>query len=153
MTSTPTTAATGWLATHRERLDGALAAIRSRGYYSAFPESPSPRVYGETAAEDGKAAFEAHRGTTYGLQTPGANGTVSTEQSPYGVQLDVQYPRTTEDGLGELLAAAQEGLAYWRNGGIDGRVGVGLEILDRLHKRVFELANAVQHTTGQAFVM
>ncbi len=28
-----------------------------------------------------------------------------------------------------------------------------LEILDRLHKRVFELANAVQHTSGQAFVM
>lgn len=153
MTSAPTTAATGWLATHRERLDGALAAIRSRGYYSAFPESPSPRVYGETAAEDGKAAFEAHRGTTYGLQTPGANGTVSTEQSPYGVQLDVHYPRITEDGLDELLAAVQKGLAYWRNGGIDGRVGVGLEILDRLHKRVFELANAVQHTTGQAFVM
>jgi len=61
---------TDWLAAHRDRLDGALAAIRSRGYFSAFPESPSPRVYGETAAEDGKAAFEAHRGTTYPLETP-----------------------------------------------------------------------------------
>jgi phenylacetic acid degradation protein paaN len=30
---------------------------------------------------------------------------------------------------------------------------VCLEILDRLHGRVFELANAVQHTSGQAFVM
>src|SRR5262249_56598998 len=28
-----------------------------------------------------------------------------------------------------------------------------LEVLDRLHGRVFELANAVQHTSGQAFVM
>src|SRR5258705_12978358 len=111
MTSVPTAAATSWLAAHRERLVGALAAIRSRGYYSAFPESPSPRVYGEAAAEEGKAAFEAHRATTYGLLTPGANGTVSTEVSPYGVQLDVQYPRTTEDGLDELLAAAQKGLA------------------------------------------
>src|SRR5258705_3786054 len=111
MTSVPTAAATSWLAAHRERLVGALAAIRSRGYYSAFPESPSPRVYGETAAEDGKAAFEAHRGTTYGLQTPGSIGTVSTEQSPYGVQLDVQYPRATEDGLGELLEAGPNGLA------------------------------------------
>ncbi|MDX6263680.1 MAG: hypothetical protein QOH84_5368, partial [Kribbellaceae bacterium] len=70
---------TDWLAAHRERLDGALGAIRSRGYYSAFPESPSPRVYGETAAEDGKAAFEAHRGTEYRLETPGAAGTVSSE--------------------------------------------------------------------------
>ena len=151
MTSAPIV--TDWLASHRDRLDGALTAIRSRGYYSAFPESPSPRVYGETAAEQGKAAFEAHRGTTYALQTPGANGTVTTERSPYGVELDVQYPRTTEDGLDELLAAAWAGLADWRRAGVDSRVGVGLEILDRLHKRVFELANAVQHTSGQAFVM
>jgi phenylacetic acid degradation protein paaN len=151
MTSAPIV--TDWLASHRDRLDGALTAIRNRGYYSAFPESPSPRVYGETAAEQGKAAFEAHRGTTYALQTPGANGTVTTERSPYGVELDVQYPRTTEDGLDELLAAAWAGLADWRRAGVDGRVGVGLEILDRLHKRVFELANAVQHTSGQAFVM
>ena len=154
MTSAPNASApAGWLSAHRERLGGALAEIRIRGYFSAFPESPSPRVYGETAAADGKAAFEAHLGTTYGLETPGARGTVSTEQSPFGIQLDVQYPRTTEDGLDELLAAAQKGIVDWRKGGIDGRVGVALEILDRLHKRVFELANAVQHTTGQAFVM
>jgi phenylacetic acid degradation protein paaN len=142
-----------WLDTHRERLDGALTAIRSRGYYSAFPESPSPRVYGETAAADGKAAFESHLGAAYGVTTPGSSGTVSTERSPYGLALDIEYPRTTEDGLDELLTAARKGLTDWRNGGIDGRVGVGLEILDRLHKRVFELANAVQHTSGQAFVM
>ncbi|MDX6248903.1 MAG: hypothetical protein QOF10_2263 [Kribbellaceae bacterium] len=151
MTTAPTR--TDWLAAHRERLDGALAAIRSRGYYSAFPESPSPRVYGETAAEDGKAAFEAHRGTKYPLETPGSNGTVTTEQSPYGIQLDIEYPRTVEEGLDELLAAAQKGRSDWRKAGIDTRVGVTLEILDRLHKRVFELANAVQHTSGQAFVM
>ncbi|WP_433012153.1 phenylacetic acid degradation protein PaaN [Kribbella sp. CA-294648] len=144
---------TDWLAAHRDRLDGALAAIRSRGYFSAFPESPSPRVYGETAAEDGKAAFEAHRGTAYPLETPGATGTVSSEESPYGVQLDVQYPHLTESGLDELLAASRKGLSGWRKAGVDTRTGVTLEILDRLHKRVFELANAVQHTSGQAFVM
>ncbi|MGC4937110.1 phenylacetic acid degradation protein PaaN [Kribbella sp. DT2] len=144
---------TDWLATHRDRLDGALAAIRSRGYFSAFPESPSPRVYGETAAADGKAAFEQHLGKEYALPTPGANGTVVTEQSPFGIELNVEYPRTTESGLDELLAAAQAGLTDWRKAGIDGRTGVTLEILDRLHKRVFELANAVQHTSGQAFVM
>jgi phenylacetic acid degradation protein paaN len=144
---------TDWLATHRDRLDGALAAIRSRGYFSAFPESPSPRVYGETAAADGKTAFEQHLGKAYALQTPGANGSVVTEQSPFGLELNVEYPRTTENGLDELLAAAQQGLAAWRKAGIDGRTGITLEILDRLHKRVFELANAVQHTSGQAFVM
>ena len=35
---------------HAERLNEALAAIAGRGYWSAYPESPSPRVYGETAA-------------------------------------------------------------------------------------------------------
>jgi phenylacetic acid degradation protein paaN len=41
----------------------------------------------------------------------------------------------------------------WRDAGPEGRTGVCLEILDRLHARVFEMANAVQHTSGQAFVM
>src|SRR3954451_164645 len=148
-----TTTGTDLLAAHRERLDGALTAIRQRGYHSAFPESPSPRVYGETAAADGRTAFEAHLGTTYPLEIPGARGTVVTEQPPYGITLDVAYPRMVEDGLDELLAAAQQGLADWRRAGDDARTGVTLEILDRLHKRIFELANAVQFTTGQAVVM
>jgi phenylacetic acid degradation protein paaN len=41
----------------------------------------------------------------------------------------------------------------WRDAGVDGRTGVCLEILSRLHGHIFELANAVQFTTGQAFVM
>ncbi len=76
-----------------------------------------------------------------------------TEHSPFGIALDIAYPRMVEDGLDELLTAAQAGLKNWRKAGIDARTGVTLEILDRLHKRVFELANAVQHTSGQAFVM
>jgi phenylacetic acid degradation protein paaN len=148
-----TTNGTDWLATHRERLDDALKAIRDRGYHSAFPESPSPRVYGETAAADGKAAFEAHLGTAYALDAPGSRGTVVSEHSPYGIKLEVAYPRMVEDGLDQLMTAAQKGMADWRKAGIDARTGVTLEILDRLHKRVFELANAVQHTSGQAFVM
>ena len=45
---------------HAERLNAALAAIAGRGYWSAYPESPSPRVYGEGTAEAGRAAFEFH---------------------------------------------------------------------------------------------
>src|SRR5690606_2811348 len=44
---------------HQEMLQQALAAIASRAYWSPFPESPSPRVYGEAAAEQGRVAFEA----------------------------------------------------------------------------------------------
>ncbi len=138
---------------HRTRLEEAVTAIASREYYSAFPESPSPRVYGESAAADGKAAFEALLGKEFPLQTPGAQGTVATEKSPYGLPLDISYPRVTGTGIDPLLAASRRGMTDWRDAGIEARVGVCLEILDRLHARIFELANAVMHTSGQAFVM
>jgi phenylacetic acid degradation protein paaN len=136
---------------HREKLDAAVAATASRGYYSAYDESPSPRVYGESAAGEGKAAFEAWLGHSFPLETSGSEGTVSTERSPYGFDLGVSYPRVHD--VDALLAAAVGGMKAWRDAGPDARVGVGIEILERLHARVFELANAVQHTSGQAFVM
>jgi phenylacetic acid degradation protein paaN len=138
---------------HRETLEAAVRATRTREHYSAFNESPSPRVYGETAAAEGQAAFEAWRGTTFPLDTPGAAGTVATEKSPFGFELDVSYPRVTPDGVDALLAAAGAGLRAFRDAGVEARVGVCLEILHRIHGRIFELANAVQHTSGQAFVM
>ncbi|HET7172806.1 MAG TPA: phenylacetic acid degradation protein PaaN [Nocardioidaceae bacterium] len=145
--------ATDYFAEHRGLLDAAVAAAASRTYYSAFPESPSPRVYGESAAAEGKAAFERLLGQDFPVRTPGAQGTVSTEKSPYGIALDVRYPRVSPTGVPALLAAAQAGMSDWRDAGVAARVGVGLEILARLHARVFELANAVMHTSGQAFVM
>ena len=140
---------------HRERLESAVAACSSREYFSAFDESPSPRVYGENAAAEGKAAFEAWLGSEFPLATPGSDGTVATERSPYGFDLGVSYPRVpaTDAAVDALMAAARAGMRAWRDAGPRGRVAVGLEILDRLHGRIFELANAVQHTSGQAFVM
>jgi phenylacetic acid degradation protein paaN len=140
-------------ARHRETLEQAVEATRTRGYFSAYPESPSPRSYGETAAADGLAAFEALLGKEFPLVTPGASGTVATEKSPYGRALDVSYPRIAADGVDALVTAAAAGMADWRDAGVEARVGLGLEILARLHARVFELANAVMHTSGQAFVM
>jgi phenylacetic acid degradation protein paaN len=138
---------------HQLTLNDALRAIRTREYFSAYPESPSPRVYGETAATDGEAAFEAWLGQDFPLDTPGADGWVATERSPYGLELGVRYPRVTAAGLDRLLAAATEAMSAWREAGPDVRAAVSLEVLARLHGRVFELANAVQHTSGQAFVM
>jgi phenylacetic acid degradation protein paaN len=136
---------------HRERLEAAVAASATREFYAAYDESPSPRVYGESAAAEGKAAFEAWQGKSFPLETPGADGTVATEHSPYGFDLGVSYPRASD--VDALLTAAQSGMKGWRDAGPQARVGVCIEILERLHGRVFELANAVQHTSGQAFVM
>ncbi len=145
--------AADFFARHRQVLDEAVAATRSREYYSAFPESPSPRVYGESAAADGKAAFGAWLGKDFPLTTPGAEGTVATEKSPYGLALEVRYPRLNPDGVPALVEAARAGICTWRDAGVEARVGVGIEVLNRLHQRIFELANAVMHTSGQAFVM
>jgi phenylacetic acid degradation protein paaN len=140
---------------HQPTLDDALAAIRTRGYFSAYAESPSPRVYGETAAAEGRAAYDAWLGIDFPVETPGATGRVATERSPYGPELGVRYPRVLADpaALDTLLAAAQEAMPAWREAGPAVRAAVCLEILARLHARIFELANAVQHTSGQAFVM
>ncbi|MGI8701788.1 MAG: phenylacetic acid degradation protein PaaN [Nocardioidaceae bacterium] len=140
-------------ARHRQTLDDAVEATRTRVYFSAYPESPSPRIYGETAAADGRAAFEALLGKDFRVSTPGSDGTVATEKSPFGLPLGVRYPRVTPEGVAELVQASGRGLVAWRDAGVQARVGLGLEILARLHARVFELANAVMHTSGQAFVM
>jgi phenylacetic acid degradation protein paaN len=136
--------------THRELLDKAIEVAGTRDYWSAYPESPSKSVYGEDAAPAGERAFQALLGADFPVEVPGAVGTVATERSPYGLALDVRYPKGDP---AQLVAAARAAMPAWRDAGPQGRAGVAAEILRRLNARIFELAHAVQHTTGQAFVM
>ena len=69
---------------HKPLLDQALAAISNRGYWSAFPESPSPKVYGEGAAEAAKAALDALLHKPFSLELPEASDTIVAEMSPDG---------------------------------------------------------------------
>jgi len=135
---------------HRVTLDGALNAIATRGYWSPYSEMPSPKVYGESAVADGKAAFEAHLNRQFELNQPGTTGWVGAEVSPYGVGLNVQYPLCDYQ---ELLKAGQVAMNQWQSIGAEGRTGVCLEILDRLNKQSFEIGNAVMMTTGQGWMM
>lgn len=136
---------------HRATLEGALGAIAARSYWSAFPEMPSPKLYGETAPDDGKRAFEAHLGKQFELGQPGQSGWHGGESSPYGVALDVSYPVCDPEAL---IAAGLEAMKKgWQAVGADGRTGICMEILDRLNKQSFELAHAVMMTTGQGWMM
>jgi phenylacetic acid degradation protein paaN len=135
---------------HRATLERALAAIAERGYWTPYPESPSPKVYGDGAAEAGKAAFDALRDKPFELSLPGTVGTIAGERSPYGFSLGIDYPKVDLDAL---LAAAAKAQVDWRNAGPEAWVGVALEILHRLNQQSFLMANAVMHTTGQAFMM
>lgn len=135
---------------HRIKLDNALKAIQLRGYWAAYNEMPSPKTYGETAAEDGKRAFEAHLGQKFEIDQPGQTDWVGGEQSPFGVELNVQYPVCEVQAL---IDAGQKAMPEWQAAGCEGRTGICIEILDRLNQQSFELAHAVMMTTGQGWMM
>ena len=137
---------------HREALSQGREALASRSYFSRYPESPSPRVYGEAAAADGLAAFEAHLGAEFSaLGDQPTDGTFAgSEVSPYGPRLQVRYPRLDVEGA---IAAAKNAMPVWRDVGALARAAVCVEIVDAINKRSFEIASSVMHTSGQPFVM
>ena len=106
---------------HHKTLQSAIDAVRARTYWSAYPEIPSGKIYGETAKDDGLAAFKAHLNQPFALDQPGTRGTVGDEVSPYGLSLGVAYPKADLD---VLLPAAQAAIAPWRDAGIEARTGV-----------------------------
>ncbi|MPY61968.1 phenylacetic acid degradation protein PaaN [Streptomyces spongiae] len=139
------------IAKHRPTLDQALEAIRTRAYWSPHPEHP--KAYGENgslSAEEGKAAFEALLGDRVALDQPGTDAWVGGEVSPFGIDLGVTYPHADID---VLLPAMKAGQRAWRDAGAETRAMVCLEILGRISDRTHELAHAVMHTSGQAFMM
>ncbi|MFA3877301.1 phenylacetic acid degradation protein PaaN [Streptomyces sp. MMCC 100] len=139
------------IAQHRPTLDLALETIRTRAYWSPHPEHP--KAYGENGSLDtaaGKAAFDALHGTRLDLGQPGTDGWVGGEVSPYGVELGVEYPHADLD---VLLPAMKAGQRAWRDAGAELRAMVCLEIIGRIADRTMEFAQAVMHTSGQAFMM
>jgi phenylacetic acid degradation protein paaN len=137
---------------HREALDAAAAALAARSYFSRYPESPSPRVYGEGAAQAGQEAYEALLDKAFGgLGEVRTDGTwVGEEVSPYGPALGTTYPHLDVDAA---LDAALAAMPAWRDAGARTRAAVCVEIVDAINRRSFEMAHAVMHTSGQPFVM
>ncbi len=135
---------------HRATLDGALEAMRTRGFWSAYPEQPSPKIYGEAANDEGKAAALGHAGRQFELDQPGRIGWLASEHSPYGIPLEVEYPVCEPQAL---IDAALAAMPAWQKLGVEGRTGICLEALARLNKASFEIAHAVMVTTGQGWMM
>ncbi|HCL63368.1 MAG TPA: phenylacetic acid degradation protein PaaN [Rhizobium sp.] len=137
-------------ARHRGLLEAAVKALSERGFWSPFPEIPSGKIYGETAKDDGEASFKALLGTQFELPGHPDERRLGSEKSPWGLDLNILYPASD---AATLVSASKAAGDAWADASPELRVGVCLEILTRLNRISFEMANAVMHTTGQAFPM
>ena len=140
---------------HRATLDGALGAVAARGAWTPFIESPSRKHHPAGARERGRLRFEGMLGRSFPLTMPGERGRLGAEISPYTREpLGIDYPAIDrETGLDALVAAAKAAQAPWQAASVKARIGVCLEILDRLAADVFANSYATMHTAGQAFTM
>ncbi|HBS77183.1 MAG: phenylacetic acid degradation protein PaaN [Pseudomonas sp.] len=133
---------------HRERLNASVRALAERGHWSAYEENF--KHYPDADLKGAQASFEALLNKRFELCGPRAVAQVGDELSPYGMRLGVTYDQYD---LEELMARQQSALPGWRDVGQDGRVGVCIEILERLNALSPIMAHAVMHTTGQGYPM
>jgi len=136
---------------HQATLDTALKANRSRTFHAHWPETPSGKIYGETANADGEAAFKAQMNSAFsGLVQKATDGQVGEEFSPYGFDPGITYPH---DSVETLMARAKKAQHDWQRLTPVERASILIEALHRGAKKFFEIGYATMHTTGQGFVM
>lgn len=141
----------GLFARHRETLDKAIDACNRRYSWTAYPESPSSKIWGDEKPAAGRARFESMLGGNYSLEQPGEIGRTGAEVSPYtGEPLGISYPQMD---VNVLYQAIEQAMPAWRDATPETRMGICLEILDRCAGQLFENAHATMHTSGQSYIM
>lgn len=137
---------------HEGTLQEAITAIHSRKFYAKYPEPPSPKIYGETAAEEGLKAYQNQLGKPFALRQKSDSEVKAAEESPYTLEaLGISYPAFSN--AADYIRHSQAAWASWKKTDVYTRAGLLTEALERVRSRFFELAHATQHTTGQSFVM
>ncbi len=137
----------GFFERHKDLLKRARTATRRREHWAGF--SDSLRSYPENAAQDGEEAFRSHLNSSFDLDQPGVEMITGGESSPHGLAIGITYPWAP---IEELIAAGSAAMAGWGRAAVEDRIGVCLEILQRLNERTFEIAHAVMQMTGQPFL-
>lgn len=134
----------------RPDLHQALAALRNRSFFVAYPEHPG--AYPETEKSIGGAAYEQHLGKPFSdLLQPGTLRWAGEERSPWTQQpLGITYPVFDAEALVLRARTARHSLNDIAPGT---RATLLISALEKLRVRFFELAYATQHTTGQSFMM
>ena len=137
---------------HKAIIDKAVDAIHDRSFFAAYPEHPSPKIYGETADKDGREKFQAGLNKKFEdlLQTD-SEAWVGEEKSPYlNKALDILYPAYSAE---TLVNKANKAWGQWKNLKVDERAAILVESLEGFKSRFFENAYATMHTTGQGYMM
>lgn len=137
---------------HEGIINKAIQALHDRTFFAAYPEHPSPSIYGETADADGQKKFKEWLGKKFDeLKQPGAENWVGQEESPYLQEpLNISYPAFSVE---TLIDRAKKAFHQWRKVSPQERAGMLVETLERLKPRFFEIAYATMHTTGQGYMM
>ncbi len=138
---------------HEAMLKSAAAAVQSRAFFAHWVEAPSKSVYGETANEDGLAAYQSKCNKPWqGLRQSYDSMKLSSEVSPFTCQsLGISWP--VFDSHESYIRKSIESWPAWRKASPELRAGILAEALSRIGKRFFEMAYATMHTTGQGFMM
>ncbi|MDQ3292276.1 MAG: phenylacetic acid degradation protein PaaN, partial [Bacteroidota bacterium] len=123
-----------------------------RTFFAAYPENPTPDVYGEAAEQEGRNAFEASLHQSFReLLQPDPAGWVGQEESPYQQQpLGITYPFFE---VSTLVDRAGKAFHTWRKVAPTERAALLVEALENVKNRFFQIAYATMHTTGQSFLM
>lgn len=139
-------------ARHQPLLDQAIRALHERTFYAAYPENPSPEVYGADADARGREYFAQARNRHFDeLRQGEPQAWVGQEESPYEqAALGIKYPFFEPQ---TLVERAQVAFHQWRKLKPAERAAVLVEALEGMKARFFDIAYATQHTTGQAFMM
>lgn len=134
----------------RPELSQALSALRSRIFFTAYPEHPG--AYPETEKGNGLAAFEQHLHKPFAdLLQPGTLRWAGEERSPWTMQpLGISYPIFDAEALLLRARTARHSLSDLS---AEKRAAILIDALENLRTRFFELAFATQHTSGQSFMM
>lgn len=137
---------------HDAQIHKAIKALRDRTFFAAFPEHPSPAVYGETADADGQSKFKNALGKKFEeLKQTDSESWAGQEESPYLQEaLNISYPTFS---VPTLIDKAKKSFHSWRKTEIRDRAGILAESLEKIKSRFFEIAYATMHTTGQGYMM
>ena len=137
---------------HQTTINKAIEALHARTFYAAFPENPSPAIYGETADADGQSKFKAMLGKKFeDLKQTNPDAWAGQEESPYLQEpLNVAYPTFS---TATLIDHSKKAFHQWRKVSAKVRAGILMESLDRMKGKFFEIAYATMHTTGQGYMM